>query len=443
MPDYYEVLGVDSSATHLELESAYRRRAQLLHPDRHVGVAPDVRAESERSMRDLNEAWEVLGNPISRASYDESRGAPGRPAEPHGAGRMPPARRPEPTVVARKPLRRLGKFVEVAFLLLITGGALFLLLRMPGSSSDRSPAALPSDTIRPQPAPVRTTTSTTNPPPTYVIFDAQRGGNWDIYRRDLRSGAETRLTSDPGEDRNPSFRSTPEPPILFESNRNGDFDIYVMNSDGSNQRKLTSDPGDDTRPDWSPNGRQIVFLTARDGQQGLFVMSADGSGQRRLSPKAVTNDPGSAIETDDWPQWTSNLRLNGGNSIVFASVRAGGPEIFVIQPDGTGLVQLTSSPGADYQPQWSADGTKILFTSERDGNSDVYIMNSDGSSQTRLTSDAAADYGAVWVSTGMIVFGSDRTGRAEVYLMNSDGSGVVRAPGYSDQVPLDTNTTRD
>jgi hypothetical protein len=63
---YYEVLGVERSASDDDVRRAYRTRARVLHPDRAGGGG----AGNERAMQDLNEAWHVLRDPQRRADYD-------------------------------------------------------------------------------------------------------------------------------------------------------------------------------------------------------------------------------------------------------------------------------------------------------------------------------------------------------------------------------------
>lgn len=70
VPTLYDVLGTSPGATQDELRHAYHRRAQLLHPDRHARAPEDLLQEAQRAMADLNAAWEVLGDPASRAGYD-------------------------------------------------------------------------------------------------------------------------------------------------------------------------------------------------------------------------------------------------------------------------------------------------------------------------------------------------------------------------------------
>ncbi len=64
--DYYEVLGVDKSASEDELKKAYRKMAMKYHPD----VCPDD-AEAEQKFKEANEAYEVLSDKDKRARYDQ------------------------------------------------------------------------------------------------------------------------------------------------------------------------------------------------------------------------------------------------------------------------------------------------------------------------------------------------------------------------------------
>jgi curved DNA-binding protein len=64
--DYYNVLGVNKTATDKELKQAYRKLARKYHPD----VNPGDKA-SESRFKEINEAYEVLGDPDKRKKYDE------------------------------------------------------------------------------------------------------------------------------------------------------------------------------------------------------------------------------------------------------------------------------------------------------------------------------------------------------------------------------------
>ena len=64
--DYYKVLGVSRKATQDDVKKAYRKLVLKHHPDRN----PDKQEEAAKKTAEINEAYEVLGDPSRRKEYD-------------------------------------------------------------------------------------------------------------------------------------------------------------------------------------------------------------------------------------------------------------------------------------------------------------------------------------------------------------------------------------
>ena len=123
-----------------------------------------------------------------------------------------------------------------------------------------------------------------------------------------------------------------------------------------------------------------------------------------------------------------------GQAVAFVSDRDGDPEIFRVEPDGSGLVQLTSNSAWDTDPSWSADGARLAFSSNRDGDDDIYVMGADGSSVINLTSaDTGNDLQPDWSrDSSKIAF--VRSG--DIYVVPAAGGAAVklgrgRSPAWS------------
>lgn len=91
---YYDRLGVTPDATDDEIRRAWLRLARIHHPDAQPDPASRERAEG--TMRSINEAWSVLGDPDRRRRYDDRRRSEDRSDD--GARSSATVREPDPFV---------------------------------------------------------------------------------------------------------------------------------------------------------------------------------------------------------------------------------------------------------------------------------------------------------------------------------------------------------
>jgi len=160
------------------------------------------------------------------------------------------------------------------------------------------------------------------------------------------------------------------------------------------------------------NGK-IAFESDRDHNYEIYVMNPDGSGLTN-----VTNNP----LNDRDPSWSAD-----GEKIAFESDRDGGNyEIYVMNADGSGQTRLTTNSVTDAEPTWSPDGKKIAFESFQSGAWEIFVMNADGSGQTNVTNNGADDVQPTWSPDGKkIALSSNRSGNFKIWVMNADGSNLI------------------
>lgn len=124
-----------------------------------------------------------------------------------------------------------------------------------------------------------------------LAYCAERLGNYDIYTVPVSGGAETRLTTAPGNDNGPDY-SPDGRWVYFHSERSGRMQIWRMHTDGSNQEPVTDDDFFNWFPHPSPDGRWIAILSSKvapdtghppDGDYVLRLLPAAGGGPRELA----------------------------------------------------------------------------------------------------------------------------------------------------------------
>jgi len=215
-----------------------------------------------------------------------------------------------------------------------------------------------------------------------------------IYAMNGDGTALTQLTAD--ESWNHSAAVSPDGMnIAFVSNRDGVYDpfedyrwgesIYLM-PDGRGAIRLTLG-ADDRDPAWSPDGTKIAFA----GELGIAVVQPDGEHRVELS----------SWSTDHAPAWSPD----GGRIAFTRTAENSTPSIWIMNADGTGPTRLTDF--ASIGPVWSPDGSKIAFsgfgTNTRGASGEVYVMNRDGSGVVQLTTGDLGLRAGGWSADGRYI----------------------------------------
>jgi TolB protein len=198
-----------------------------------------------------------------------------------------------------------------------------------------------------------------SPDGNYLAFASDRANNWDIYLLDLITGAIVRLTRNPGFDASPTW-SPDGQQIAFESYRNSNLDIYVLNTSDLKDQRLTYDRGPDYAPAWSPDGGALAFTSLRDGGKDIYVAVLSDETQH----VNITQSPG--VDEDN-PTWSPDSRQLAYVSGPRRSATIQVTTLDLSQP--ASVVETIQTFGTGTTVAWSPDGSSIMYAYETGGRS--------------------------------------------------------------------------
>ncbi len=270
-----------------------------------------------------------------------------------------------------------------------------------------------------------------------IFFSSNRAGagNYNIFRMDINGGNQAQVTTyASGDTLWPALLPNTRNRLAYAAAPGGGsarFQIFAANTDGTLPAQLTTQTSSNSiQPSWSPDGTKIVFASDQNkatcGCWGIYIMNSDGTGAAALRVQSGSNSFAPAISPN-------------GTKIAFVSNSPGNYDVFVMNINGTNVVNLTSNPANDGGPQgpdsylppgapsvvpfskvsWSPDGKQITFTSNRTGGTlNIFTMNADGTNVAQLTT-SSANYAPFWLADGTdIAFVSTLSGTPQIWKIN-------------------------
>ena len=192
--------------------------------------------------------------------------------------------------------------------------------------------------------------------------------------------------------------------------------VWVQDLQTGARRRVANFKGSNSAPAWSPDGSQLAVTLSREGGSQLFLINRDGSDPRRITQS-------SAIDTE--PAFAPD-----GKTLYFVSDRGGSPQIYR-QPIGGGNAERVTFQGSyNVSPAISPDGRTMTFV-QRNGGGAFRVMTMDLSSGAMQTvSDTSDDESPSFAPNGRLIIYATRSGGRELLMTTTlDGKIKARLPG--------------
>jgi len=207
-----------------------------------------------------------------------------------------------------------------------------------------------------------------------VLFLTRFDWIYRLYLKNIVNG-NVKLLNNSLNAYDPTFSSDGSKIACWGNNGGDSVGVVVMNIDGSNPKLI----GKGYYPEFSPDGKKILYQNPiPPSNEGLYIMNVDGTENKFLS----------LIPFQTKPRFSPD-----GSRIVF-SMFTNNFDIYLINIDGSNLVNITKSESGETQPVFTSDGSKIVFV-QYDGVSStnkLCSMNIDGTDRKTIFVDSS-NYG--------------------------------------------------
>lgn len=149
------------------------------------------------------------------------------------------------------------------------------------------------------------------------------------------------------------------------------YQLVLADADGERQQVILSSAQPLMSPNWSPDRKQIAYVSFEDGRSQIWIQTVASGERRRVAAYPGINSA---------PSFSPD-----GRRLAMTLSKDGNPDIYVLDLGSGSLRQVTRHWSIDTEPDWMPDGRHLVFTSDRGGQPQIYRVAASGGTPERLT----------------------------------------------------------
>lgn len=213
--------------------------------------------------------------------------------------------------------------------------------------------------------------------------------------------------------------------VSFEDQR---AQIYVSNVRTGKRRLIARYPGINSAPAWSPDGKKLALVLSKSGNVNLYIYDL---ASRKLTQ--LTDD--NAINTG--PNWAPLAMPKDSeyyDSIMFTSDRGGSPQIYDINLASKDIQRITYDGNYNASPKFTPDGKNLVLLHRRDGMYNIAMLNLETGTLRELTKSGFDSSPSIAPNGKMVLFGSRYSDQGVLGIVSTDSRVTLRLPAQSGDV---------